>query len=90
MKLKNFKPRPMREVEYGGQKISIPEHHEWAATDASGEVTSYCEKPFFLHLPLTWHGHGWPDDSQIIGRARGIGEEAAKNSLCHYPIGEQA
>lgn len=88
MELKDYHSREMREVEYGGQKISIPEHHEWVATDASGEVTSYCEKPFFLHFSRKWSGRGWTDDSQIIGQAREIGKEAAKNSLRHYPIGE--
>lgn len=28
MKLENFKPRPMREVEYFGENISIPAGHE--------------------------------------------------------------
>lgn len=86
MKLKNFTPRPMRQVEYFGQKISIPTHHEWVATDADGEVSGYCEKPFFLHFSQNWHGHGWADDCQIIGQAEAIGVKDAANSLRHYPI----
>ena len=36
MELKDFKPRPMREVEYYGMKISIPAEHEWVATGDDG------------------------------------------------------
>lgn len=90
MKLKNYRPREMREVEYFGVKISIPADHEWVATDASGGVDSYCEKPFFLHFSGCWHGHGWQGDSHKTGEAEEIRKEDAKNSLRHYPIGEQA
>lgn len=45
MKLKNFKSRPMREVEYYGVSISIPADHEWVATGDDGVVDSYSTKP---------------------------------------------
>lgn len=45
MKLENFRPREMREVEYFGETISIPADHEWVATDADGEIYSYSDKP---------------------------------------------
>lgn len=40
MKLENYRPREMREVEYFGVKISIPAEHEWVAMDANGEITA--------------------------------------------------
>ena len=49
MKLKNFAPRPMRVVEYFGETISIPSLHEWVATDNSGQVTSWQNKPDEQH-----------------------------------------
>ena len=54
MKLKNYCPRPMREVEYYGVSISIPADHEWVATDADGEIYSYSDKPEYSEDTMIW------------------------------------
>lgn len=88
MKLKNFKPRPMREVEYFGETISIPAEHEWVATDDNGEVNSYPVEPEEQHgIWVVPQYHEM--ESAFIGSFEPIDENDAIKTLCHYSIGEQ-
>ena len=81
MKLKNFKPRPMREVEYFGETISIPADHKWVATDYDGDVYSYDKKP------VIQIGVWLCARNALIGKFGTIREGDAANSLRHYPKG---
>lgn len=88
MKLKDFKPRPTREVEYYGVKISIPAEHEWVATGDDGIVYSYSVKPEELNgmwiIPQRHYGA----EDMRIGAFSLAGEPGAIETLRHYPIGE--
>jgi hypothetical protein len=85
MKLENFIPRPMREVEYFGVKISIPEDHEWVATDDNGELHSYPVEPEEQHgiwaVPQCYEM-----ESAFIGSFEPIDENDAIKTLRHYPL----
>lgn len=89
MKLKNFKPRPMREVEYFGVKISVPADTEWVATDDNGEVISYPIEPEEQHgiwvVPQQYEMQ-----TALIGRFDPLDENDAIRTLRHYPIGDAA
>lgn len=85
MELKDFKPRPMREVEYFGAKISIPSEHEWLATGDDGVVYSYSTKPEELNgmwiIPQRHYGA----EDMRIGTFILAGEPGAIETLRHYP-----
>ena len=88
MKLKNFKPRPMREVEYYGVSISIPAEHEWVATGDDGIVRSYPIKPEELNgMWVVPQRYGMED--VCIGSFTLAGEPGAIKTLHHYPIGAE-
>ena len=86
MKLKNFKPRPMREVKYFDVKISIPADHKWVATNPNGSVHSFSYEPHYR-----WYA--WitsepePFVIYVAGRCMEISKHDAANSLRHYPKG---
>ena len=84
MKLKNYRPCEMREVEYFGETISIPADHEWVATDYDGDVYSYDKKPV-IQIGVWGRAR-----NSLIGKFGTIREGDEANSLRHYPIGEQA
>ena len=81
MKLKNYRPREMREVEYFGVKISIPAEHEWVAMDANGEIYSYSDMPEYNEDIKVWGGNSFESTCLFKGSA----EPSARNSLRHYP-----
>lgn len=85
MKLENFKPRLLREVEYFGVKISIPENHEWVATDDNGSVYSFPIEPEEQHgvwvVPQQYEL-----ETALIGSFEPIDENDAIKTLRHYPI----
>ena len=85
MKLKNFTPRPMRQVEYFGQKISIPADHEWVATDDSGKVNSYPVEPEEQHGIWVVPQHH-EMEAALIGSFEPIDENDAIKTLRHYPM----
>lgn len=88
MELKVFKPRPMREVEYFGAKISIPVEHEWVATGDDGVVYSYSVKPEELNgMWIIPHRRYGAEDVRI-GTFSLAGEPGAIETLRHYPKGE--
>ena len=86
MRLRNYRPRTMREVEYFGVKISIPSLHEWVATDPDGRVHSFLFEPHYK-----WQVWVIDDPEPFVRYVAGgcmrIGERDAANSLRHYPIG---
>lgn len=88
MELKDFKPRPMREVEYYGMKISIPAEHEWVATGDDGVVYSYSVKPEELNgmwiIPQRHYGA----EDVLIGTFSLAGEPGAIETLRHYSKGD--
>lgn len=89
MKLKNFKPRPMREVEYYGVSIRIPADHEWVATCADGSIHSFSDEPHYeWQVWITYETE--PFALYVVGRCMEISVSDAANSLCHYPIGNAA
>lgn len=85
MKLKNFKPREMREVEYFGETIRIPSCHEWVATCKDGSIRSFIYEPYYDRQDWLM------EDTELFGFYVGcctdISESDAANSLRHYPIG---
>ena len=86
MNRENFNTRPMREVEYFGVKINIPADHEWVATDDTGQVAAWQNKPDEQHG--LWE---YADDTGVeipffVGEFDPIDEEDSFNSLRHYPI----
>ena len=85
MKLKNYRPREMREVEYFGVKISVPADTEWVATDDNGEVISYPIEPEEQHgiwvVPQQYEMQ-----TALIGRFDPLDENDAIKTLRHYPI----
>ena len=90
MNLGNFNHSPMREVEYFGETISIPADHEWVATDDTGQVASWQNKPDEQHG--FWE---YADDTGIeipffVGEFDPIDEDDAIKTLRHYPIGNAA
>ena len=89
MKLKNYRPRPMREVEYFGVKISIPAGIIFVATDASGHVYGYENPPAFSPNNNDWRDEEANDDEgYFLGAVDPISAEDAENSLHHYPVGD--
>ena len=89
MELKNFVPRPMREVEYYGVSISIPADHEWVATDDDGRVYCYPIEPEEQHgVWVVPQRHEM--EAAFIGSFEPIDKYDAIKTLRHYPIGEQA
>ena len=88
MKLKNFKPRLMREVEYFGVKISIPAHHEWVTTDDTGQVAAWENKPDEQHGIWTYADARGIELPFFVGEFDPIDENDAIKTLRHYPIGE--
>lgn len=90
MKLKNYRPRPMRQVEYGGVSISIPADHEWVAMDANGEIYSYSNMPEYNEDIKVWGGNSFESTCLFRGSAEPSSRNDARNSLRNYPIGEQA
>ena len=89
MKLKNYRPREMREVEYFGVNISIPADHEWVATDDDGEVNSYPVEPEEHHGIWVVPQHH-EMETALIGSFEPIDENDALKTLRHYPIGDAA
>ena len=92
MKLKNFTPRPMREVEYFGQTICIPAEHEWVAmeaTKANGEICSFSDEPEYIEAFNGWGCDAYENTCQFIGTTEPISTADAANSLRHYPTGEE-
>jgi hypothetical protein len=88
MKLENFNPRPMREVEYYGVKISIPADHEWVAMDDDGGVYSYPVEPG-NHYGVWVVPQRYEIDAVRIGSfAPGI-DNALINTLRHYPVEDE-
>lgn len=87
MKLKNFKPRPMREVEYFGETISIPAEQEWVATDDDGGVNSYPVEPEEQHGVWVVPQHH-EMEAALIGSFEPIDENDAIKTLRHYPRGD--
>lgn len=87
MKLKNFTPRPMREVEYFGETISIPADHEWVAMDANGEIYSHSNMPEYNEDIKVWGGKSFESTCLFRGAAEPSSRNDARNSLRHYPIG---
>lgn len=83
-KLENFSPRPMREVEYFGEKISIPVYHKCVATCADGSIYSYVDAPEYKGGIWTI---GRTDSAavHVVGYCINIGEHHAVNSLRIYP-----
>ena len=86
MKLENFRPREMREVEYFGETISIPADHEWVATDADGEIYSYSDKPEYSEDTMIWGSDFLDSECPFAVAVAPISTEDAANSLRHYPI----
>lgn len=87
MKLENFKPRLLREVEYFGVKISIPENHEWVATDDNGSVYSFPIEPEEQHGIWVVPQH-YETEVAVIGTFEPIDGDDVLKTLRHYPIGE--
>lgn len=84
-RLENFHPRPMREVEYFGVKISVPADTEWVATDDNGEVISYpieLEEQHGIWVVPQHHKM----EAALIGSFEPIDENDAIKTLRHYPI----
>lgn len=83
-RLENFSPRPMREVEYFGEKISIPVYHKCVATCADGSIYSYVDAPEYKGGIWTI---GRTDSAAIhvVGYCMNIGVHHAVNSLRIYP-----
>lgn len=86
MKLKNYRPLMLRQVEYFGETITIPTDCEWVATGSSGGVMAWRDKPD------TRRGY-WEcsDDTGIeipfiVGEFDPIDEDDAIKTLRHYPI----
>lgn len=88
MELKDFKPRPMREVEYYGVKISIPVEHEWVATGDDGSTYSYSVKPEELNGMWIIPQRRYGAEDVRIGSFTLAGEPGAIETLRHYLIGE--
>ena len=87
MQLKNFIPRPMREVNYAGLKIYIPADHEWVATTYAGIIYSFACEPYYEWQ--TWVTHELePFVIYEVGIADKISDSDAANSLCYYPVEE--
>lgn len=93
MKLENFKPHPMREVEYYGVKINIPADHEWVATCIDGSIHSFKYEPYYEWQEWVPH-EAKPFVIYVVGRCMAISERDAANSLQYYPaaneFGEQS
>ena len=87
MKLKNYRPREMREVEYFGETISIPADHEWVAMDANGEIYSHSAMPEYNVNIRIWVGNYFEGTCMFRGEAEPISRNDARNSLRHYPKG---
>ena len=87
MKLKNFAPRPMREVEYYGVNISIPADHEWVATDAAGGISSCSDELVYADTGY-WYAGNLGASYLCLGVVDPISAEDAANSLRHYPVGD--
>ena len=85
MELKDFNPRPMREVEYYGVKISIPINHEWVATGDDGVVYSYSVKPEELNGMWIIPQRSYGAEDVLIGTFSLAGEPGAIETLRHYP-----
>jgi len=88
LKLKNFRPLEMRQVEYFGEIITIPAHHKWVTTDDTGYVASWENEPDEQHG--VWD---YADDSGIeipffVGEFDPIDENDAIETLRHYPVEE--
>ena len=90
MKLKNYRPLMLRQVEYFGETITIPTDCEWVATDSSGGVMAWGNKPD------TQRGY-WECSNEtgieipfFVGEFDPIDKNDAFKTLRHYPIGEQA
>lgn len=88
MELKDFKPHPLREVEYYGVKISIPVEHEWVATGDDGVVYSYSIKPEELNGMWIIPQRRYGAEDVRIGTFSLVGEPGAIETLRHYPKGE--
>jgi hypothetical protein len=87
MNLKDFTPRPMREVEYFGVKISIPAEHEWVATGDDGVVYSYSANPEELNGMWIIPQRRYGAEDVRIGTFTLAGEPGAIETLRHYPKG---
>ena len=84
MKLENFTPRLMWEVEYFGVKISIPADHKWVATDEYGEVFSFPVKPEKKYRSWVVPQH-YETKVALIGTFEPIEEYEVIKTLRHYP-----
>lgn len=89
MKFKNFQPLVLRQVEYFGKTISIPDFCEWVATSEYGAVMAWENKPDTRFGYWECHDDSGVDIPFIAGEFDPITEEDSLNSLRHYPIGEE-
>ena len=85
MKLKNYRPREMREVEYYGVSISIPADHEWVAMDRYGEIFSFRDVPEYVKKVHRWGCDECDNSSLLIGAVEPV---STADSLRCYPVGE--
>ena len=86
MKLKNYSPLMLRQVEYFGETITIPTDCEWVATGSGGEVMAWCDKPDTRRGYWECSDDTGIDIPFIAGEFDPIDEEDSFNSLRHYPI----
>ena len=87
MKLINFTPREMREVEYYGVSVSIPADHEWVATCIDGSIHSFKYEPYYEWSEWVTH-ESEPFVVYAVGSCMAISDLDAANSLYYYQIGE--
>ena len=87
MKIENFKSRPMRQVEYFGETISIPADHEWVVTTLDGFI-------FSSTVPLCYEAGNWVTDNvdllalYAVGSCDAISDEDEWRSMRHFPVGD--
>lgn len=86
MKFKNFQPLKLRQVEYFGETISIPDFCEWVATSEHGAVMAWENKPDTRFGYWECNDDAGTDNPFIAGKFDPIDEEDSFNSLRHYPI----
>lgn len=84
MKLKNYRPCEMREVEYFGVTIRIPAHCEWVTTDDDGYVYAWVGKPDEQHGVWTYADDSGIEIPFFVGEFDPIDENDAIKTLRHY------
>lgn len=77
----------MREVEYFGVIISIPEEHEWVVTTLDGFI-------FSSTVPLCYEDGNWATYNvdllalYAVGSCEAISEEDEWRSMRRFPVGD--